>query len=257
MTAPLLIEDRGRVRVLTLNRPTQLNAMDSDLYTRTIEALEESERDESVLAIVVRGAGTSFCSGADTREFASLTPDQADRVEQRAGLTYALHKTLSELSKPTIAAVQGYAVGGGCGFALACDVAVAAENAKMGHPEIKHGLIAAVVMATTKHVSRKAGLYLVMSGRLLSAKEALAMGMITLVVPDGTEFDEALKVAEDLCKRVPASLQGSKRLYKAVADMPLAEGLELGRKANEAMRGYRAEALKTYAGAVQAAKTSR
>lgn len=255
MNPSLLIEDRGAVRVLTLNRPELLNAMDSALYERLIEALRQSDADPAVRAIVLCGAGTSFCSGADTGEFASLTPDQEARVEYRAGLTYGLHKTISELSKPVIAAIQGYAVGGGCGLALACDIAIAAESARLGYPEIKHGLVAAVVMANlTKQVGRKAAFDLVSSGRVLKAPEALALGMLTRVVPDGQHLEEALRVAEDLASRVPAALQATKRLFVSVADLPLSEGLVLGRQANEAMRGYRADALKNYADAVQAAR---
>lgn len=255
MTTPLLIEDRGAVRILTLNRPEQLNAMDSDLYTRLIDALKSAQADDIVRVVVIRGAGTSFCSGADTREFSKLTPDQAELVEYRAGLTYGLHKTIPEMDKPVIGVVHGYAVGGGCGLALACDITIAADDARMGYPEIKHGLVAAVVMANlTKQVGRKAGFELVSTGRLVSGTEAQARGMVTRAVPSGTEFAEAMKVAEDLATRVPSSLQATKRLFQAVGDVPLAEGLELGRKANEAMRAYRADALKNYASAVQASR---
>lgn len=255
MTLSVLTENHGAVRRFTLNRPSLLNAMDSELYERLIECLQQADADESVRVMVIHGAGTSFCSGADTGEFASLTPDQVERVEHRAGLTYGLHKVISELSKPLIAAVHGYAVGGGCGLALACDVTIAAETARMGYPEIKHGLVAAVVMANlTKQVGRKAAFDLVSSGRLVSGAQAQALGMVTRVVPEGQELEEAMKSAHDLAKRVPAALQATKRLFQAVADVPLADGMLLGRKANEAMRTYRADALKSYAGAVQAAR---
>ncbi len=256
INTPLLIEDKGPARVLTLNRPDQLNAMDSDLYVRLIDALLQADKDDTVLAVVLRGAGTSFCSGADTREFAGLTPDKAEQVEKRAGLTYGLHKVIPAMSKTVIAAVQGYAVGGGCGLALQCDITIAASGCKMGYAEIKHGLVAAVVMANlTKQVGRKAAYDLVSSGRLVSGTEARELGMVTRVVPDGQEFEEAMRVANDLAKRVPAALQATKRLFQAVADVPLAEGQLLGRQANEAMRGYRAEALKNYAGVVQASRS--
>ena len=256
MTTPLLIEDRGAVRILTLNRPELHNAMDSDLYERVIRALQAADADDAIRVVVLCGAGRSFCAGADTGEFAGLTPDQVERVEYRAGLTYGLHKVIPEMAKPVIAAVHGYAVGGGCGITLACDIAIAADTAKLGYPEIKHGLVAAVVMANlTKQVGRKAAFELVASGRLVGAAEAREIGMVTRVVPAGTQLDEAIRTAEDLAQRVPAALQATKRLFHSVADVPLAEGLVLGRKANEAMRGYRADALKNYAGAVQAARS--
>src|SRR3954470_19869125 len=96
----LIVERLGHVLVLTLNRPRKLNAMDSALYERLIEELRGADQDDEIRAVVVRGAGTSFCTGADTGEFAELTPDNTERVEYRAGLTYGLHKTIPEISKP-------------------------------------------------------------------------------------------------------------------------------------------------------------
>ncbi|MEU1690108.1 enoyl-CoA hydratase/isomerase family protein [Streptomyces hirsutus] len=251
----LIVERLGHVLVLTLNRPRKLNAMDSALYERLIEELRGADQDDEIRAVVVRGAGTSFCTGADTGEFAELTPDNTERVEYRAGLTYGLHKTIPEISKPVIAAVHGYAVGGGCGLALACDITVASANVRMGYPEIKHGLVAAVVMANlTKQLGRKAGFELVAGGRLVDAEEAERMGMVTRVVPEGEEFAEALKIAEKLAGQVPMALQATKRLFHAVADLPLAEGLVRGRQANEEMREYRAEALKEFGASVKAVK---
>lgn len=253
----LLIENREHVRVLTLNRPEQLNAMDSELYERLIAALQEAEQDASVHAIVICGTGSSFCTGADTKEFAGLTPDRAAQVEYRAGLTYGLHKTIPEMNKPVVAAVQGYAVGGGAGLAVACDITVAEEGAKLGYPEIRHGLVAAVVMANlTKQVGRKAAFELVSLGKLLDAEEARRVGMVTRVVPAGKSLETALEIAAELARRVPDALKATKRLFQAVADVPLAEGQQLGRKANEAMRGYRAEALKTYAQGVAGDKAA-
>ncbi len=247
----LLIEDRNNVRILTLNRPDQHNAMDIDLYERLDAALHAAEKDENVHAVLIAGNGKSFCSGADTKEFEKLTPDQESLVEYRAGLTYNLHKTIPEMEKPVIAAVHGYAVGGGCGLALACDITIADADAKMGYPEIRHGLVAAVVMANlTKQVGRKAAFELVSVGKIVDAEEARRIGMITRTVPAGQAFEAAFEVAEKLAQRVPASLRATKRLFQSVADIPLAQGLELGRKANEAMRAYRVDALKNYAQAV-------
>ncbi|MBH0122198.1 enoyl-CoA hydratase/isomerase family protein [Rhodococcus sp. HM1] len=255
MEENLIVERLGHVLVLTLNRPKKLNAMDSALYIRLTDELRGADKDDDIRAVVIRGAGTSFCSGADTGEFAELTPDNTERVEARAGLTYELHKTIPEISKPVIGAVHGYTVGGGCGLALACDITIASANVKMGYPEIKHGLVAAVVMANlTKQLGRKAGFELVATGRLVGAEEAAALGMVTRVVPEGEEYTEALKVAQALAEQIPTSLQATKRLFHKVADLPLAEGLVRGREANEEMREYRAEALKDFGAAVKAAK---
>ncbi|MGO4574200.1 enoyl-CoA hydratase/isomerase family protein [Microvirga sp. 2TAF3] len=255
--AALVVEQREVTRVLMLNRPKQLNAMDSGLYELLTKALIEADRDDTVRVILVHGAGPSFCAGADTKEFEQLTPDKAELVASRAALTYNLHKTIPALAKPVIAAIHGYAVGGGAGLALACDIAIAEEGAKIGYPEIKHGLVAAVVMANlTKQLGRKAAFDLVATGRLVGAQEAATLGMVTRVVPAGAAFEEALKTAAMLAERVPQALQAAKKLFHAVADVPLAEGLELGRQANEAMRAYRAEMLKGYGQATRAAKSA-
>lgn len=247
----LLIEDRNHVRILTLNRPEQHNAMDIELYERLTAALKDAEQDDDVYAVVVAGNGPSFCSGADTKEFEKLTPDQEKLVEYRASLTYNLHKTIPEMEKPVVAAVHGYAVGGGCGLALACDITIADAEARMGYPEIRHGLVAAVVMANlTKQVGRKAAFELVSVGKVVDAEEARRIGMITRVAPAGEALKEALEVASKLAERVPSALRATKRLFQSVADIPLAEGLVLGKQANEAMRAYRVDALKNYAQAV-------
>jgi enoyl-CoA hydratase len=247
MTDHLLVDRQESVTVLTLNRPDKLNAMDSALYERLITEIKTADEDPDVRAIIIRGNGRAFCTGADVGEFEELTPDQVERVEQRAGLTYGLHQAMSLTSTPIIGAIHGYAVGGGCGLAVACDITIASANVQMGYPEIKHGLVAAVVMANlTKQIGRKAGFDLVASGRLVGAVEAQQMGLVTRVAEEGREFDEAMRTAQDLARRPPQALQATKRLYMDVADVPLAEGLVLGRQANEKMRAYRAEALKTY-----------
>jgi len=246
MSESLLIERKGSTLVLTLNRPNQLNAMDSPLYERLIAALRAADNDDDVASVIIRGEGRAFCAGADTGEFKTLTPDRMDLVEHRANLSYQLHKTIPEMGKPVIAAVHGYAVGGGAGLAVACDIAVASQDTKLGYPEIKQGLVAAVVMANlTKQVGRKAAFELVSTGRLVDAAEAARIGLITRVVPVGAAYDEALATAELLSRNNASALVATKRLFQAVGDVPLHEGLKLGRSANEAMRAYRVEAPKT------------
>lgn len=252
----LLIEDRGHVRLMTLNRPESINSINMALYARLIEALEEADADENVRAIVLTGAGRGFCSGADTREFENLTPENEGLVAERAELTYRLHYTIPRLKKTVVAAVHGYAVGGGAGLAQACDIVVAGEDTRIGYPEIRHGLVAAVVMANlVKQIGQKAAYSLVAEGRVVDAQEAWRLGMVTHVVPEGEHLAKALEIAEKLATRVPSALQATKQLFKRVCDVPLAEGQDLGRQANEAMRAYRAEAMKAYAGSVINAKT--
>jgi enoyl-CoA hydratase len=238
--ACLLVEDIDGVRILTLNRPEQLNAMDSELYEHLTAALRAADKDEAVKVVLIRGSGTSFCTGADTKEFAKLTSDKADLVAHRANLTYELHHTIPHMEKVVIAAVHGYAVGGGCGLATACDIAIAHKDAKLGYPEIKHGLVPAVVMANlTKQV-----------GKLVDAETAAGIGLITRVAPDDV-FEEALECGRLLAGRVPEALAATKRLFQAVGDMSLPDGLLRGRQANEEMRAYREKAVREYGLAVK------
>lgn len=252
----LLIEDRGHVRLMTLNRPESINSINMALYAQLVAALEEADADDNVRAIVITGAGRGFCSGADTREFQNLTPENEGLVAERAELTYRLHYTIPRLKKTVVAAVHGYAVGGGAGLAQACDIVVAGEDTKIGYPEIRHGLVAAVVMANlVKQIGQKAAYSLVAEGRVVDPQEAWRLGMVTHVVPEGEHLNKALEIAEKLATRVPSALQATKQLFKRVCDVPLAEGQDLGRQANEAMRAYRAEAMKAYAGSVVNSKT--
>lgn len=252
----LLIEDRDGVRVMTLNRPDSINSIDMALYQQLIAAMKAADQDDAVRAIVLTGAGRGFCSGADTREFQNLTPENEGLVAERAQLTYELHHVIPRLKKTVVAAVHGYAVGGGAGLAQACDIVVAGADTKIGYPEIRHGLVAAVVMANlVKQIGQKAAYSLVAEGRVVDAEEAFRLGMVTHVVPEGEHLAKAIEIAERLATRVPSALQNTKTLFKAVCDATLADGQELGRKANEAMRSYRAEAMRAYAGAVVNART--
>ena len=145
------------------------------------------------------GAGRAFCAGADIDEFQDLTPDHAARVEHRAQLTMRSHLVFSKMKKPVIAAVRGAAMGGGAGLALACDLVVASENATFGYPEIKHGILPAIVITNlTRQVGRKAAFELVSTGEPMGAARALVLGAINKVVPDEKLMDEAMALAQTL-----------------------------------------------------------
>ena len=155
----LLTEDRGGVRVLTMNRPDKRNALNHALTQALLTALHAAEADEGVRSILLTGAGPAFCAGADLTEFKDLTPDKAHLVESRAELTMKLHGVFSRLSKPVVTAINGAAMGGGAGLALAGDVALMASTAKLGYPEVKHGIVAAIVMGNlVRQIGRKAAL---------------------------------------------------------------------------------------------------
>ncbi len=233
----MMSEDRGRVRILTLNRPEKLNALNTALTEALVAWLKESDRDESVSVIVLTGAGRAFCAGADIGEFKDLSPDQAARVEHRAQLTMQSHLVFSQIRKPVIAAVRGAAMGGGAGLALASDMVVASETMKLGYPEIRHGILPAIVLTNlVRQIGRKAAFELVTRGEPLTAARAYGLGAVNKVVADGSLLDEAVALAGTLAAFEPDALFAIKQLFHKVVDLPLAEGLEEGRKANVAMR---------------------
>jgi enoyl-CoA hydratase/carnithine racemase len=243
---PLLIEDRavtgGAVRVLTMNRPDKLNALNHALSQGLFDALAAAERDDAVGAIVLTGAGRAFCAGADISEFASLVPEDPKTVALRADLTMNLHLAFSKLSKPVIAAVRGYAMGGGCGLALACDLVIAGESAKMGYPEVKRGIVGAVVMPNlVRQIGRKAAFELLALGEPIGAERALALGMVNRVVADDTLLDAALDVATTIAGMSRDAMAATKKLFHRVAELPLDQGLQIGRDTNMMMRSFRSK----------------
>jgi enoyl-CoA hydratase/carnithine racemase len=237
--AVLLQTDRDRVRILTMNRPDKRNALNLALTRSLVEALLAADADPSVGAVVLAGAGAGFCAGADLGEFATLTPDHAERVAERAALTTRLHGLFRQMAKPVVCAVQGAAMGGGAGLAIAGDLAVMAEGAKLGYPETRHGIVAAIVMSNlVRHVGRKAAFEIVALGLSVDAPRALALGMVNQVVPADALLETAVDLATRLAAVSPPAMALTKSLFHAVTELPFDQALEQGRQANERMRGF-------------------
>ena len=237
-SVPVLgVEDRGAIRILTMNRPEKRNALNFELTQGLLDALRAADSDDSVGAIVLTGAGQGFCAGADLNEFKDLGAGVA--AEERAELTMQLHLTFTKISKPVVSAINGHAMGGGAGLAIAADLAVMAEGAKLGYPEAKHGIVAAIVMANlVRQAGRKAAFELVALGEPIEAERALALGLINRIAPDGKALDEALTIAERLAAVQPAAMSETKRLFHEVAELALAPALERGRDTNRRMRNF-------------------
>ena len=230
------------VQTITLNRPDKLNALNFALTEALVAALKAADADDSVRAVIVTGAGRGFCAGADTREFAVLTPDNQDLVERRAALTTELQGLVKQMGKPVIAAVNGYAMGGGSGLAISCDLALAGESARFGYPEVKHGIVAAIVMAgLVEHVGRKAAFELVATGRTVAAEEAVQLGLVNRVVADDTLLDEARTLAQALAAHPVNAMGATKQIFHQVAQLPFSEGLKRGQQLNARMRAFRQE----------------
>jgi enoyl-CoA hydratase/carnithine racemase len=237
---PLLSENHGAVRVLTLNRPDKHNALNTQLTQQLLDALRATEQDDTVHAVVLTGAGKSFCAGADTREFSSLVPENPTAVMRRADLTTALHLSFSQLSKPVIAAVHGNALGGGAGLAIACDMVVMAEDVKFGYPELQHGIVAAVVLANlVRQVGAKHAFELVSMANAIDGARALQLGLANQVVPREQVLSVALEMAQRLASWSPIAMATTKRTFHKACDLSLAQALDVGRDANVMMRGFK------------------
>ena len=233
----LLVEDRAAVRILTMNRPEKRNALNSELTQALLDALRAADQEESVGCVVLTGAGPGFCAGADLSEFKDL--QQAIAAENRAELTMQLHLVFSRIRVPVISAINGSAMGGGAGLAIAGDIAVMADSAKLGYPEPKHGIVAAIVMANlVRQVGRKAAFELVALGESIDAPRALALGMVNRVFPADQLMKEAMSVAEKLAAVKRPAMAETKRLFHEVAELPLAQALERGRDTNRRMRNF-------------------
>ena len=240
MSEVLLTEDRGAVRILTMNRPDKRNALDTDLTRALLEGLRAADAAPGVACVLLTGAGPGFCAGADLSEFKDLVPEKQYLVEQRAELTMQLHLAFSRMAKPVVTAINGAAMGGGAGLAIAGDLAVMAEGAKLGYPETRHGIVAAIVMANlVRQAGRKTAFELVALGEPITSREALQLGLVNRVVADADVVAEAVRMGEKLSKVKPQAMQATKQLFHEVADLPLEEALQRGREANKRMRAFR------------------
>lgn len=236
----LITEKRGAVRVLTLNRPEKRNALNTELTQALLDALRSADQDDAVGCVLLTGAGRAFCAGADLAEFKDLTPEQQPLVEARAELTMQLHLAFPRMAKPVVTAINGAAMGGGAGLAIAGDLAVMAEGATLGYPETKHGIVAAIVMANlVRQVGRKAAFELVGLGEAVDAPRALVLGLVNRVVSPAELLPAALQLAQKLAAISRPAMQLTKQLFHEAADLPLEAALARGREANKRMRAFR------------------
>ncbi|MFE0023425.1 enoyl-CoA hydratase/isomerase family protein [Amycolatopsis sp. NPDC059021] len=240
MPEVLLSEDDGAVRVLRLNRPGKLNALNTELTQALHDALLEADRDPEVRALVLAGSGRGFCAGADLSEFGHLTPDNPAAVLDRAELTSRTQSLLRELSTPVVSVVQGAAVGGGAGLAIGADMTVVATDVKFGYPEMKHSIVPAVVMTgLQRQLGPKLAFELISLGRMLTAPEMLDLGLANRVAEPGDLVEEGLRIARRWAESSPLAMAATKTLFHRVADLPYAEAMRAGRDVNVIMRGFR------------------
>ena len=216
----ILIENNGSVRTLTLNRPDKRNALNDELIAALKAALHEADADESLRAIVIRGAGKDFCSGADLSALQKIaTASYEENIEDARSLA-ELFALIRSVRVPVIAAVHGRALAGGCGLALGCDLVVAGESVRFGFPEVKIGFVPAMVAAILRrNLGEKKSFELLTQGFEFTAAEALQLGLINRVVPDDELTAAVMDLASVYTKVSGSAVAMTKRLlYDIDAD---------------------------------------
>jgi enoyl-CoA hydratase/carnithine racemase len=226
----LLTETRGAVRLLTLNRPKKLNALNADLLKALTKALLAVQHDESVAAVILSGAGRAFCAGMDTSVPRVLTTESRKHLVRHADESVDVFKLLAQIDKPIIAAVHGYALGAGCSLALGCDLVVAAESARFGFPELRAGLTASTVTAHAVHVmGRKIAFELLMLCENITPQRAYELGLVNRVVGEGQQLETVMSMAEIIAKWTPEFVAQTKRTFHRAASLDIDQALDMAR----------------------------
>jgi enoyl-CoA hydratase len=223
----ILVETRGKVGLIRLNRPQALNALNRALVHELSQALDAFEGDGNIGCIVITGSDKAFAAGADIKEMADKT-----FVDAFLGDFAATWDRAATIRKPVIAAVAGFALGGGCELAMQCDLIIAAANAKFGQPEIKLGIIPGIggTQRLTRAVGKAKAMDLILTGRMMDAEEAERAGLVARVVPPASLLDEAIKVADTIASMSLPSVLGAKEAVNRAFETSLAEGVRFERR---------------------------
>jgi enoyl-CoA hydratase len=224
----LLLDRKGPVAVVTLNRPKVLNALNAQMVRELGACLREVDADESVRAVILTGSGEkAFAAGADIGELNALSGPVAGAALARSGHT--LTQAMERMRKPIIAAINGFALGGGCELALACDIRIASENARFAQPEANLGLIPGFggTQRTARLLGRGMALYLCLSGEMLNAEQAHHAGLCEKVVPATELMREAERLANVIASKAPLAVAAVKQAIDQGIGIPLTEGLAL------------------------------
>jgi enoyl-CoA hydratase len=223
----ILTEKDGFVATITLNRPKALNALSSTLLGELADALEAFDADDGVRCVVLTGSERAFAAGGDIKQMSDSTA--ADMVKRESPSPW---KRISMTRKPIVAAVSGYALGGGCELALACDMIVASESARFGQPEIDLGIIpgAGGTQRLTRAVGKARAMEIILTGRRVEAGEAFEIGMVTKVAPADSYLDEAKELARKVAAKAPLAAQLAKDAVLKAYDGSLDAGLDYERR---------------------------
>ncbi|MEM7021479.1 MAG: enoyl-CoA hydratase [Pseudomonadota bacterium] len=218
----ILVESRGPVGVITLNRPKALNALNAQLVTELNQALESFDRDQAIAVMVLTGSEKAFAAGADIKEMESK-----DFIGVLQEDFIAPWQEVAACRKPVIAAVAGYALGGGCELAMMCDIVLAADNAKFGQPEISIGTIpgAGGTQRLTRAIGKSKAMEMVLTGRMMDAAEAERSNLVARVVPVADLLDEAVKLASTIAEKSQPVVAMAKASVNLAFETCLREGV--------------------------------
>ena len=227
MADEVLKRTEGHIGILTLNRPDKLNALSIELMKQLVAGLEAFDEDDNIYVIILAGSERAFAAGADINDMVETTP-----VEQYKRNQFARWDKIRRVSKPIVAAVSGFALGGGCELAMMCDIIVASDTAQFGQPEINIGVMpgAGGTQRLIRAVGKATAMDVILSGRFLNAQEALQYGLVSRVVPREHFLTEAMRIAGELAKKPPIALRLAKESVLKAHEAGLSNGLEYERK---------------------------
>jgi enoyl-CoA hydratase len=223
----ILVETKGRVGLITLNRPQALNALNSALNAELAQAVAAFDADDGVGCMVVTGSEKAFAAGADIKEMADKTAAEMLMMDYCADWHFA-----ANARKPMVAAVAGFALGGGCELVMQCDIVIAADTAKFGQPEIKLGVIPGIggTQRLPRAVGKAKAMDLILTGRMMDAAEAERSGLVSRVVPAASLMREAMTIAETIASMPLPALMAAKEAVNRAFESPLAEGIRFERR---------------------------
>jgi enoyl-CoA hydratase/carnithine racemase len=231
----LLIERKHHVAYVTLNRPTAMNALNTTLRLDLRRFFLEIAEDRDVRAVVITGAGRAFCAGADIKEWKEPTSVVEDREER---LRLSFWEAMRRYAWPVIAAINGYALGGGCELAMCCDIRIASELAELGLTEVTLGIIpgGGGTQRLPRLVGRGKALELIVTGKRISAQEAWRLGLVEQVVPPDQLMPTAQALAQTIVARAPLAVKYAKEAIVRGLDLPLEEGLQVEAELSNLLR---------------------
>src|SRR5213076_2786770 len=231
-TETIIVERRGRVGIIRFNRPQALNALNATLKNELLGAVEAFDADANVGCILLTGSDKAFAAGADIKEMADKSYIDISRADYAGD-----YERLTRVRKPLIAAVAGFALGGGCELAMQCDFIIAADNARFGQPEIKLGVIPGIggTQRLTRAVGKAKAMDMNLTGRMMDAAEAERSGLVSRVVPLASLMDEAMKAAETIAGMSLVALMTAKEAVNRAFETTLAEGIRFERRTFHAL----------------------